>query len=231
MINIRRSVFETNSSSAHSIAILKNKDEHYSSEEVLPLFEDHYLKLTDDDLQFGRAPFRLLIDFKEKMGYVVASLYGGGDGNWKEVHNTLDPICRKYDPNFHSIEFPKVPKYVGFDKDGKMIPHNCYKSWKEDYVYYYDHGEQVKADSYKKLLEEYYGDVDHQSIGVLQDFLKKFNISIEEFLTNSKYIIAIDGDEYWLWGDMISLGLVNKDSTLEYSSLFKESTPQDDRED
>lgn len=40
-----------------------------------------------------------------------------------------------------------------------------------------------------------YGYIDHQSIGVLPMFLDMEGITIEEFITNPKYVIVIDGDE------------------------------------
>lgn len=47
-----------------------------------------------------------------------------------------------------------------------------------------------------QMPDNYYGDIDHQSFGMLQGFLKSNNITISEFLLNPKYIIVIDGDEY-----------------------------------
>ena len=41
----------------------------------------------------------------------------------------------------------------------------------------------------------YFGSIETDST-LLERFLKKENISLEEFLTNRKYIIVIDGDEY-----------------------------------
>ena len=44
---------------------------------------------------------------------------------------------------------------------------------------------------------------------MLQHFIQKNNITIEEALFNNKYIIIIDGDEYNTWGKMIKCGLIN----------------------
>ena len=52
--------------------------------------------------------------------------------------------------------------------------------------------------------------IDHQSIGMLEHFIKENNITIEEALFNNKYIIIIDGDEYNVWGRMINCGLIDK---------------------
>ena len=48
----------------------------------------------------------------------------------------------------------------------------------------------------------YFGYVDHQSKGLLQDFLEKEGISLSEFLINKKYVVIIDGDEYCIYDIM-----------------------------
>lgn len=58
----------------------------------------------------------------------------------------------------------------------------------------------------------YYGDIDHQSIGTLQNFLFKENISIEEFLTNPNYIVLIDGDEYSIFEKLKNSGLIKNET-------------------
>ena len=73
---IRRNVFETNSSSMHSLTVMK-RDEHYSPEEFLDGFylgDDGIWSPWDDDLEFGRSPFRALGNFHDKWLYACASL-------------------------------------------------------------------------------------------------------------------------------------------------------------
>lgn len=55
-----------------------------------------------------------------------------------------------------------------------------------------------------------YGYVDHQSNGLLQEFLKEHNISLEDFIFNDRYMVVIDGDEYRVFHDMFDAGLINK---------------------
>lgn len=47
---------------------------------------------------------------------------------------------------------------------------------------------------------------------ILSGFLKKENISLEEYLTNKKYVVIQDGDEYGYFGDMKRSGLINMDA-------------------
>ena len=46
----------------------------------------------------------------------------------------------------------------------------------------------------------------------LWGWLKKANISLEEFLMNKNIIVICDGDEYCIWTDLKKLGLVTKDN-------------------
>ena len=56
--------------------------------------------------------------------------------------------------------------------------------------------------------------MDHQSSKFLFNFLLHKNISIEEFLTNKKYIIIIDGDEYGISTHLINSGIINVEEPL-----------------
>lgn len=53
-----------------------------------------------------------------------------------------------------------------------------------------------------------YGFVDHQSSGLLDMYLVVQGISLETFLTNPKYIVIIDGDEYCVFDNLKNSGLV-----------------------
>ena len=160
MIQIRNSVFETNSSSAHTIAV-KNKDEYdYNLKWFLD--EDGTFELwSTSDLDFGRSPFDVLCTTYQKIPYFIASF--------------------------------------GFDKITKIIKKNILevKNIKKPHI-----------DSRWDDPDLKQG-IDHQSIGMLQHFIKKNNLTVEEALFNNKYIIIIDGDEYNIWGKMIKCGLIN----------------------
>lgn len=46
---------------------------------------------------------------------------------------------------------------------------------------------------------------------ILVGFLEKENISLEEYLTNRKYVVIQDGDEYCEFGNFKRSGLINLD--------------------
>ena len=176
MISIRQHVFETNSSSSHSIVLI-NDDLNKSDAECFPYFKTYLCSdgtyyIFDHNLTFGRSPFNVLYTFSEKLNYAIAS-FG------EEKFNELEELACKYLKGLDGeccsgIELPK-----------------CRWSNKEN---------------------KYYGDIDHQSAGILQSFLFKEDISIEEFLTNSNYIVIIDGDEYCVFDKLKESGLIKSDT-------------------
>lgn len=115
---IRMGVFETNSSSMHSLCVMKNEGK-YTIQEIT-----HDMWLWDDsktgeknciwipyegDLYFGRSPFRALASFSDKWLYACASLVEEyNDDTYKELLR----IVKKYVPTLKKIELPKKCKYI-----------------------------------------------------------------------------------------------------------------------
>ena len=166
---IRRGIFESNSSSSHSLIITKNTEiEDFSN---FRLREDGTLEIWwDRDLEFDRSPEAPLIDFYGRLKYLIAS-YSNDEEKINEIAETVKELI----PGCTGIKFPKQYR------------------WRDDKEYIY------------------YGYVDHQSSGILHRYLSKYNVSFKEFLTNKKYIIILDGDEYCMWDAMKESGLINKD--------------------
>lgn len=92
-IKIRKGVFETNSSSMHSL-VVKKENEYYTQEEMterMYLDDNGVWEIWDnDDLYFGRTPFQCLGDFCEKVKYAIASLCGYND----DARETFDDIVK-----------------------------------------------------------------------------------------------------------------------------------------
>ena len=169
---IRRGVFETNSSSMHSLVIKKTSG-YYTIEEIkdnLWLHDGVWEFWDDEKLTFGRYPFMCLNTFESKVRYAIASLCAYRDDaevRFKEIESLVKEII----PECTEIVLPKT--YWGWD-DQKI----------------------------------YYGSVDED---ILSPFLKDENISLKEFLTNKRYAVIVDGDEYGFWGDLKKTGLINLD--------------------
>ena len=173
MKQIRRNVFETNSSSSHSLVITTD-NEHYTREEINKNFymTDGIVRLWESSLEFYRSPFNMLVTFKDKLRYAIASSNGNLVDECRE-------ICKKY-----------VDRFADFEFDTK------------DYVWDSEVKDYVETDD---PIPNYGGTDDYQIDG----WLKHYNISLEEFLTNKRYIVVVDGDEYCVWSNIKDSGLVD----------------------
>ena len=160
MIQIRNDVFETNSSSAHTIAI-KKKDK-YDYDLGWYVDDNGKFELWGTDLEFGRCPFDVLMTTKEKLPYFIC-VFG------------FKKISRIILENVPEVKEIKKPRLSRWDP------------------------------------EDLKGGIDHQSVGMLEHFIKEHNLTIEEALFNTKYIIIIDGDEYNTWCKMVESGIIDKE--------------------
>ena len=181
MKQIRRNVFETNSSSSHSLVITTD-NEHYTREEINKNFYmiDGIVRLWESSLEFYRSPFDMLVTFKDKLRYAIASSNGNLVDECRE-------ICKKY-----------VDGFIDFEFDTK------------DYVWDSNVKDYVEA---KSPVPNYGGTDDYQ----IEGWLKKYNVSLEEFLTNKRYIVVVDGDEYNCWFHIKDSGLVDNSKIIHYS--------------
>lgn len=223
--HIRRCVFETNSSSMHSLVVMK-KASTYSKDEILDGFylfdddttgeEDCVWEIRDDDLEFGRSPFRALGNFHDKWLYACASLVR----EYKDdIYNELERIAFKYVPGLKKIQTPLTNEHIPNKDDANFKDNDYYQEYgkTEDELAEYliqkekDWDIEIEyweSNGYWCLKKPYTGYVDED---ILSGFLKKENISIEEFLLNKRYVVIQDGDEYCYWQNIKDTGLINMD--------------------
>ena len=180
MLYIRKGVYETNSSSSHSIVMTKNDkpsatigdsgmiDAGWRVDEK-GVMDFWY----ENDLEFGRAPFELLTDWYGRLRYAIASYSGD-----QEKINEIEEICRCRIAGFTRFKF------------------------KED----------------KWENGEYRGYIDHQSMGVLDAALKKYNVSIDNFIFDDRFIVVIDGDEYRVFETLMETDLFRKEAVEDIVS-------------
>ena len=225
---VRRNVFETNSSSMHSLTVMKIEGK-YTQKEIL---DDIYLSkdketgeenciwdIWDRNLEFGRTPFRALGTFSGKWLYACASLVREyNDDTYKE----LVRIAKKYIPGLKKIKLP----YVVDNFPNKDDPENKDSDYVKEYgktekelIEYLDNKSKewfdVPSKYWKSKIDDwcfYKPDTGCVDEDILSGFLKSENISLEEFITNKKYVVIQDGDEYCYWDDMKQTGLVNLDA-------------------
>lgn len=190
MKQIRRNVFETNSSSSHSLVITTD-NEHMTKEEInneFHLRENGLLWLPESYLEFYRYPFDMLATFRGKLRYAIAASQGNLVDECRE-------ICKKYIDNFTDFEFNM--------KD---------EQWSNE------------ANDYVEGEFPNYGGTDDYEI---EGWLKTYNVPLEEFLTNKRYIVIVDGDEYATWDHIKDSGLINTakiihDSYAEAEAKWRE---------
>lgn len=100
MIQIRNCVFETNSSSSHSI-VCTNKDTYLETVNPEWRIRNGILEIwSEEDLEFERYPFDILSDWYGRLCYAIASC---GYENLDEIRTA----CMKHISEFKDFKFPK----------------------------------------------------------------------------------------------------------------------------
>ena len=224
---IRCGVFESNSSSQHSICIMKN-DCYYTSDEIARDFylcrdketgeKDCVWDIWDYDMEFGRSPFRALGNFHDKWLYACASLvHEYNDETYKE----LVKLALKYVPGLKKIKVHMIHDSIA-DKSHPKNKDSYYAQehgkTKDEFNEYLKQKEKdwdigaikywVTDDGYFHYKKPYTGYVDENMLG---GFLEKENITLEEYLTNKRYVVVQDGDEYCEFAKFKKTGLINLD--------------------
>lgn len=210
---IRRGCFETNSSSMHSLVVTK-EDRHFTKKECEDSvwIRNGEIQMTySDDLEFERYPFNVLATFEDKLRYAIASFCGSytDKKTADEIfENEFLPIIKEIIPEVTGVKFGKGDRLVYLDEDENEVQIAGWDNETGD-AYYIKDGEKKIAESYWAEDGNNYGNVDHQSVGLLKGFLKEEGISLKEFLTNKRYVVIIDGDEYDTFGKLKESGLIN----------------------
>ena len=106
MKQVRLGVFETNSSSSHSISIMKKGGvpDAQSLEGQFWTYEG-VLSESDIDIEFGRTPFQVLTTPRERMRYAIAS-YATED----KFRDIEEIVCRRV-PSVKEIKLPECDRW------------------------------------------------------------------------------------------------------------------------
>lgn len=200
MINIRQGAFETNSSSMHSLIIVKNgvRRKPYCDEESLKISNGYdvygrrgYLitygknigYIDVEENCFERYPFEILMTWIDKAIYLIAQWNNG-----KDMQNKIDKLTR--------IIHEEIPDFKGF-------------KFKQEHAW------NSKTHKFDDETSDDYGTVDHQSIGITPE---RRGLSIKEYLFNPKVMVVIDGDEYHTFEGLIEAGVIDKDNIIKQVS-------------
>lgn len=242
-INVRTGMFETNSSSAHSLLIMKKRqtmtqqdirDEYYLDEEW---HNDNVLRLDSYDNEYGRS-FNVLTSFRDKLSYALASMCGSCYSlkSYIEAGNTFEKVFEPLLKKLVGVDEVKMPMndrnfnvYSDTITDDENQDYETYEEVPYDDLVYSEsreHGiyrETCKSGRKQEVIwldVPEFGGVDHQSSNLFQGFLKKYGLTFEDYLIRKDIIVVIDGDELCIFGIMMDSGLIDKDAIqIIYSSL------------
>ena len=240
---VRQMCFETNSSSQHSIVVTKN-DAYINPEKIVwdsegncdpvdcvYIGKDGEWSLRDIEDGYGRWPFRILTSFEDKFKYAMCEYMGylyEDDPEWQKWYDEFEAIAYKFVPGF--VKFRMRTKDIDIYKDEngndilqKDLRYDYYNEEKDRSEYYYLDSEGNKKpaifDEENYLEMPNIGCIDHQSMGLLKNFLKDSGISLREFLTNKRYVVVIDSDEICDWPRYKNSGIINMDFIIsEYNT-------------
>lgn len=265
-MQIRTGMFETNSSSAHSLLIMKKRqtmtqqeirDEYYLDEDWRKE-RGNTLRLNWINEEFGRD-FDVLTSFRDKLSYALASVCGscyslesyvrGGD----TFYEVFEPLLKRLigvdevEPYMESRNFhvysdsvtddleQDYTTYEGVPYDDLIRNENWNKEGHEDEGYYKEICKSGRKQEEIWLEVPEFGSVDHQSAGLLQKFLDKYDITLEDYLIRKDIVVIVDGDEYDIFGTMLETGIVDKNAIqIKYPKdgsydweLYKEKHPEE----
>ena len=153
MIQIRQGVFETNSSSTHSIVVQKKRApvvRPRSDHGEFAVYDGETLTLTSENY-FGWG-WGVLTSWLDRFAYTMAE-FGSIPSSAKEI-------------------LSKVKERLGC----KIEYGECSRWWSDN-----------------KMIPDF-GDIDHQSKGILFRFLSEEGIDPVDFIFDDKYIVIIDND-------------------------------------
>jgi len=265
-VQIRTGMFETNSSSMHSLLIMKKRqtmtqkeirNEYYLDEDWCKE-RGNTLRLDWTHEEFGRG-FDVLTSFRDKLSYALASVCGscyslksyirGGD----TFYEVFEPLLKKlvgvdkvelhWDlEKFHvysdSVTDDLEQDYTTYEEvlyEDLIHNENWNKEGHEDEDYYKEICKSGRKQEEIWLEVPEFGSVDHQSVGLLQKFLDKYNITLEDYLIRKDIVVIVDGDECDIFGTMLEAGIVDKNAIqIKYPKdgpydweLYKEKHPEE----
>ena len=184
---IREGCHETNSSSMHSICIMK-RDGKVTKEDFNSSWEnpdyiyihDGKWRLYDLDDDFGRSPFQMLYTFEDKLRYAICSYMGylyPDDPEFTECYNMFNDLV--YEITGAELDWGyETPFDIYLDENGNEIRHRdlIYSGWSEEndmtiYKYKDENGVEhlAKLDEENVFEAPRIGMIDHQSVGLLQN--------------------------------------------------------------
>ena len=158
---------------------------------------------------------------------IMSHVYLGNDGKVIMWESRLEFDRSPFD---FLNTFESKTRYAIASSNGRLVP-QIVEVWKK-YVPGFSHFEfdekyQVWDEEKKKYVETdednpiyEYGYTDDSMI---EAWLKKYNVSVEDFLTMKRYVVVCDGDEYKTWDKVRDSGLMDTSHIIHDSYAEQEA--------
>jgi len=200
--------------------------------------EEEIVEIYHWENDFGRSPFSVLSSFRDKLAYAVAEYCGdnyriesylqaektfdeifvpllvrliGCDevkwDKWNDRHFAIYSGGGKYFDEVEEVPYEKLVYVKKENRDGLNdddLLRGHYRKTDID-------GRRVE-DAWFEVPD--FGSIDHQRSGLLKNFLRTNNFSLEDYLVRKDIVVIIDGDEYCELDKLIDCGLIKKDSIV-----------------
>jgi len=176
MIQIRKGVFETNSSSTHSVSISRKNNKYYDPSNLNVFIDEYDNKVHVKFGEFGWEIESYNLPY-EKLQYIVTMLV-------ETEGNSITCVDDLFETDGFKLINDAVANYcncdgIWIDEDMRL---NSY-TWNGKTHYYIDHN----------------GYIDHQSCEdykTVQDFLDDYCVDITQFIFDNGVVVHTDNDNH-----------------------------------
>ena len=181
MINIRNSIFETNSSSMHSLAILNDFNKKYK------IFNRLYIALRTYD----RNPQYILDTPSKKLSYIFSYYLSRWDDGFLHTTN-----------NSNKFKFQNKKRYVTKIINKMLKNDHIASEYFGDKIQkkkFFDIYNKVKNILNTKLIFKVVDSTNNIWVTYDQSIISDIEnnkIDLKEFILNPNYVVFVDGDEY-----------------------------------
>ena len=158
---------------------------------------------------------------------IMSHVYLGNDGKVIMWESRLEFDRSPFD---FLNTFESKTRYAIASSNGRLVP-QIIEVWKK-YVPGFSHFEfDEKCRVWDEEKQEYVEPDDDNPVyeygytddSMIEAWLKKYNVSVEDFLTMKRYVVVCDGDEYKTWDKLRDSGLMDTSHIIHDSYAEQEA--------
>ena len=122
--------------------------------------------------------------------------------------------------------FESKTRYAIASSNGRLVP-QIVEVWKK-YVpgfscFEFDEQYRIWDEEKQKYVDNPVYEYGYTDDSMIEGWLKKYNVSVEDFLTMKRYIIVVDGDEYLIKDKIFNSGLMDTSHIIHDSYAEEEA--------